>query len=89
MHILSHLFLGLIFIALGVLGLKYTFSIMNYTGRQDWIESKLGSGSTYGVYKIFSVLLVLGGLLYATGLAGNVFGPLLSPLKGLFKGVQQ
>lgn len=75
---------GLLLVAAGVLGLRFTYQILNFTGSQDWIESKLGSGSTYGVYKFASLILVIAGLLAASGLGHPVANWLLSPLKGLF-----
>ena len=75
---------GIILTALGVLGLRFTFQIAGFTGRQDWIESKLGSGTTYGAYKFFSVILVLVGILEAIGMLHGVMAWLLSPLQQLF-----
>ena len=80
----SHLFVGLIVTAVGVLLLRYNFKIVGYTGRQDWIESKLGSGSTYFAYQIFAIIVTVGGLLYATGLGNGVLTWIFSPLQGIF-----
>jgi hypothetical protein len=78
------LLIGLGMIIVGVLGVKFTFQIVNTTGNQDWIERFTGSGSTYGIYKIFSVFLILLGLLVATGFGNNVMEFLFSPFKSLF-----
>jgi hypothetical protein len=75
---------GLLAIAVGTIMLKYNYQLVGLTGRQDWIERRLGSGSTYMAYKAFAVLLVLVGILFFTGLAGPVFNWALSPLKNLF-----
>lgn len=75
---------GITAVVLGVLGLRFTFQIVGFTGSQDWIESKLGSGSTYGAYKFFAILLVLGGILEATGLMPGVMHALVSPLRQFF-----
>lgn len=83
---ITHILVGLIAAALGVLALKYNYQLVGITGNPDWIESKLGGGSTYFVYKIFALLLVLGGILYATGLIGPVLEVIFSPLKGVFGG---
>lgn len=80
----QHIFFGLIAVAVGILTLKYNFQIVNNSFRLDWIESKLGSGSTFLVFKLISVVLVLGGILYATGLGNVALGWLLSPLTSLF-----
>lgn len=84
MFSLSNLLIGLIMIGLGVLGVKYTFWLHNVTGAQDWLERYTGSGSTYGIYKILSVILVLLGILYATGFGENVVEFFFSPLLNLF-----
>ena len=81
---IQHLFFGAIAIALGVTALRYNYQLVNMTGRQDWIESKLGSGSTYLAYKLFSLVIIIGGILYFTGLGTPVFQWLLSPLNGVF-----
>jgi len=73
---------------LGILGVKYTFWIHNVTGPQDWLERYTGSGTTYAMYKIFFALLVLVGILFATGFGDNVMGFLFSPLVNLFKRTQ-
>lgn len=86
---LSHFLLGLFLIACGVVMVKYNFKLVGITGRQDWIESKLGSGSTYLAYQIFAVTLVLIGIALISGLSDNLFNTLLSPFKGLFSGFKQ
>lgn len=75
---------GILVAAAGALALKYNYQLVGFTGHQDWIESKLGAGSTYGVYKILSILLAIGGVIYAVGLGDATFGWLLSPLNGIF-----
>ena len=84
MFSIAHLIYGLIIVGLGVVGLKYNYQIVGFTGRQDWIESKLGGGSTYLAYKLFALLTVILGLLLATGLIDPVLNTLLGPLKGTF-----
>lgn len=81
---LMHFFYGLLAVGIGTLTLKYNYQLVNLTGRQDWIESKLGSGSTYLAYKLLALLIVIFGILYAIGLDGPVLKALFSPLQGLF-----
>ena len=81
---ISGILIGLTMIVLGVLFVKYTFNIVNMTGRQDWIEKYTGGGSTYGVFKIFGVLLVIVGILWATGFGANVMDFVFAPLKNIF-----
>jgi uncharacterized membrane protein YphA (DoxX/SURF4 family) len=81
---LSHIIYGLIAIVVGSVMLRYNYQLVNLTGRQDWVEDKLGSGSTYFVYKLVAVAIIIGGLLYVTGLGDPFFNWLLSPLRALF-----
>jgi len=75
---------GLLAIVAGIVMLKFNYQLVGLTGRQDWIESKLGAGTTYLVYKILAVVVVFIGILVATGL-GTPFGNwLFSPLKHVF-----
>lgn len=73
-------------IAIGVLGVKYTFWIHNQTGPISFIERYAGSGSTYGVLKIGFTLLVMAGLLVGSGFGGNIMSFLLSPIANMFTG---
>lgn len=82
--VIQQIVYGLIAIVLGVITLKYNFQIVNNTSRLEFIEDKLGYGTTYLVYKILSVLLVLGGILYLTGLYRPVLDWALAPIIGLF-----
>lgn len=81
---ISRIFFGLLAIGLGIAGLKYNFQIVNGGNRLEWFERNLGAGSTYLVYKIGALLLVIGGILYVTGFGPGVVSWLLSPLNALF-----
>jgi hypothetical protein len=76
----SHFFIGLIVAGLGVVFVKYNYQIVGLTGRQDWIESKLGAGSTYAVFKIGGVVIILGAFLYGTSLLDPVLRTVFAPL---------
>jgi hypothetical protein len=82
---LGNIFIGLLAAGLGVLGVVYTFPIMNFTGRQQWLEKYTGQGTTYFVYKIVFLALALFGILYATGFGDDFLMWLLSPLKSVFQ----
>ncbi len=82
---LTNLFIGLGMAVAGVAMVKFTFQLVNMTGAQGWLERYTGSGSTYGVYKIFGVVLAIVGLMVASGLGTNVMEFFFSPLKHLFK----
>jgi hypothetical protein len=85
MFTLSGLFIGLAMIGLGVLGVKYTFWLTQTTGPLNFIEKYTGSGSTYGIYKIFSLLLIFVGFFWATGFGHSVLDFILSPIIGVFR----
>lgn len=80
----QRIIIGLVLIAVGVATLKFNYSIVGITGRQDWIEDKLGAGSTYFVFKLLSILLISGALAYITGFADPLARWLFSPLGRLF-----
>jgi hypothetical protein len=80
----QHIIYGLILIAAGIVTLKYNFQIVNNTARLQWIESKLGAGSTFLVYKLISIVLVLFGILFLTGFSNAFLNWLLSPVRGVF-----
>lgn len=82
--LIQQIIFGFLAIAVGVVTLKYNYQLVNNTFRLEWIESKLGPGMTFTVYKLFSVLLVTGGILFLTGLYRPVLTWLLSPLAALF-----
>ena len=82
--LIQRIIFGVIAIVLGVVTLKYNYAIVNNTSRLDFIESKLGAGSTYLVYKLLSLILVIGGILYITGWGVGVAQWLVSPLTNLF-----
>jgi hypothetical protein len=85
----SHLLIGLFMVAAGMAMIKFTFKVLNITGQQAWLERYTGSGSTYGMYKLFGVFLVIVGILFATGFGNNVIEFIFSPLKGIFRPLSQ
>lgn len=84
MFSLNNLIIGLGMIIAGVALVKYTYQAVNVTGPQDWVERIVGPGSTYGVYKIFGVIVVFIGILVVTGFGNNVMGFFLEPFRSLF-----
>ena len=82
MFTVGHFFTGIVIVILGTAMIKYSYQVVNFTGRQDWIESKLGSGSTYFVYKMFGLIAVFIGFIYAVGLYDPFMTWLFGPLRG-------
>ena len=74
-------------IVLGSLAVKYTYAMVGFTGRQDWIERYTGSGTTYLAFKLFGVIVVIMGLLIGSGFGDNLLEWIVSPLAGVFSGV--
>lgn len=79
-------FWGLIGIIIGVLLLKYTYSLSQTFGKFDWAEKYFtgGLGGTYFFYKIAGVLVILFSALYMFGILDNLLGP----ISGVFGGVK-
>lgn len=76
--------LGLIAIVVGTAGLRYNFALTNTFPRLEFFERNLGAGSSYGIYKIICLVLVIGGILYMFGFGPGILSWLLSPLAKLF-----
>lgn len=83
-YMIMRIILGLIAIAIGNLGLKYNFAMTNTFPRLEFFERNLGAGSSYGIYKLLCLVLVIGGILYMTGFGPGFMSWLLSPLKSIF-----
>jgi uncharacterized membrane protein SpoIIM required for sporulation len=81
---LSGLLWGVIFIIVGTISLKFNYQLVGFTGRQDWVEQRLGAGSTYLFFKLVSIFMVIFGLLSVTGLGIPLLQWVLSPLSNLF-----
>lgn len=82
--LIQQILVGAIAIAIGVVTLKYNFQIGNMIKLQ-WIESKVGSGSTFLVFKLLSILLVLAGIVYMAGFGDDIIDWATAPLQGLFR----
>ncbi len=64
--------------------LKFNFQLVGLIGHLPSVESRMGSGSTYTFFQLIAILLVLFGILWATGLGTVVLTFLLSPLIKMF-----
>jgi len=83
----GHLLIGLAMVGLGIVFVRFSFTVLRITGQQAWLEKYTGSGSTNGMYKLFGIALILLGLLFGTGFGNDVMNFLLSPFSGIFKNV--
>ena len=74
--------LGPLLIVLGILMMRYTVQITEYTGKIDWAEEYLGGGTAAGTYTMWRLV----GLGIAILAVMWIFG-LLSILGGIFASV--
>ena len=81
----QHIFYGLLAIGIGIVAMIYNFKLVGLVGRQDWIEDKLGSGTTYLVFQLLAIITIFGGILYLTGFGDKALTWLLSPFIGVFQ----
>ena len=69
---IGRILVGLLFAALGVLILKYTYPLKNAFGSWGWAERYLGNGGTYSAWKLIGIGLMILGVLWATGTLGGL-----------------
>jgi hypothetical protein len=67
---------GIIFIVIGVLMMKYTVAITEYSGKIDFAEKylKLGLAGTYTWWRLVGLVIIILSILWMTGnldLTGN------------------
>ena len=66
---------GMIFVGIGFMATWKTEWLMMNFGRIGFAEKHLGSeGGSRLMYKIIGVIIIIGGLLYATSLLDNLLG---------------
>lgn len=82
MNIIGQILLGLIIIAAGVMTLIKNYQVAN-TIPLRWFEQKMGSGSSYTLWKVISVVLVFAGLTVMFGFGDNLMAWLLSPITNM------
>lgn len=75
---------GLIIAGVGLASLRYNYSIVGVFGRNNFIESKLGPGTTYPFFKLMSILVIFFGVTMAVSLHDNLLNFLLAPVTNLF-----
>lgn len=82
MGILGQIIIGLLMVVGGVLLLKNNYAITNNL-RISFAEEKLGSGSSYLVWKLLSILLILVGFTVMFGFYDEILAFILSPLTNI------
>jgi hypothetical protein len=82
MNIFGQIILGLLIITAGVMTLIKNYQVAN-TIPLRWFEQKMGSGSSYTLWKVFSVVMVFAGLTIMFGFGDNLMGWLLSPVTNM------
>ncbi len=78
--VIQHIISGLAAAMLGILMVRFAQNIINFTGSLQGISSRLGMGSSLLIVKIVGLILVIGGIIYATNLGHFLFGPLVDAL---------
>ena len=79
--------IGLFLIAGGAASLVYHQQVFNMTGRIDFVERRL-PGSSSSFLKLMSLLAVLLGLLFATGLGGWLTQPINDGIRSVFRPIK-
>jgi hypothetical protein len=75
---------GIVWIIVGILVMRYNFSIVQLFGKVGWAENHLsgGLGGTYTMYKLLGLLIVILALLYMFNSIDFLVKPFM-PLFGL------
>lgn len=82
--IINQIFFGLLAVALGTIGLKYNYQLVGITGHVGIFEKVLGPGGTYLGFKLLSLVLIVGGFIYITGLHNPILDILAEAVKPFF-----
>ena len=85
MGIFGQIILGLFMIVVGVVLLMKNYQVTN-SMPLHFFEQKLGSGSSYMIWKILSILLIFVGFTVMFGFYDEVLTWMLSPLTNLISG---
>ena len=82
MNIVLQVIIGLLMIGAGTLILKYNYQVAN-TIHLGFAEKYLGTGGSFGLWKVLAVLIVLAGLTVVFGFFDNILEWVLSPLTNI------
>ena len=80
----GRILIGLIGMAIGILMVLKTETLLGFTGHIGWIEEHLrGFGGTRMFYNLLGILIVLVSLMYMTGMLQNVVVAIFGRFFGL------
>jgi tetrahydromethanopterin S-methyltransferase subunit C len=82
--IVANFFIGLVFVAIGVAMLHFNFQLTNSFSKNNVFERKLGAGSSYLVFQVVAILVVVWGTLQTFSLHDNLTSWALSPVRDFF-----
>ena len=77
---MNKVFVFLLGLPLGLLVMIYRYKIVQFTGKLDWAEEKLGAGGTYTLVIIISFVIWIGSLMYSLGTLDGIFLSLIKYL---------
>ena len=83
--LIQRILVGVVFIIIGGLVIKYNRAITNFAGRNSFFEQKLGPASTYMMYMFLGLFLVLIGLLTVTGFHSLILDKIAEFLRSIFQ----
>ncbi|TSC92379.1 MAG: hypothetical protein CEN89_730 [Candidatus Berkelbacteria bacterium Licking1014_7] len=63
----SRILIFLVALGLGFVGIKYNYWIVKTLGKSAWVEQKLGSGATFGFYKLVAIAIMILGFMHLIG----------------------
>lgn len=76
-------FEGLLIMGVAYLMVRYRAAIYGFFGSFEWLEQKLGQGSTISFIAIMGVVVFFFGLLHMTGSTGAVVQKIFGPIFGV------
>lgn len=65
--LLARIIVFLLSFAAGITLIRGSVWMVRNFGYMDWAERYLGSGGTYSAWKLFGILIIIAGFLYAVG----------------------
>lgn len=71
---MDKLWIFLLGLPLGLSVMIYRYKIVQFTGKLEWAEQKLGSGGTYTLLIIIGLVIWIGCMMYALGSFDQLFG---------------